>query len=704
MGKRIIKLLDVEYLKDHGKSTDFEEKIVRLNRRIAENNDITALEEKASMYKEAGAYEMSGYLWEKVLDMDPGNSKASINLSTLRSYMLMANAGKLKEKALSIIARLGPESARLSYSRAVQMYEQILSADPENSKAKHEMDELKNSFLKKNREGGKAAPLKFKELKVAGLFPSLMRYYTDHPAGSVIIENTGDRAVKNIRVSLFIKKFMDFPQASKVIGKLKPGSTAKVDLHVLFNQSVLDLEEDISAQVNVKASYSVGSEKNELSVSDSKAVTLYRRTALEWDNSGKLASFITPHEDTVERFSHSVFGTFSASSAFSASAEIKKAEDYALPDKFLRAVKISDTLGSYGIKYVEDPDSPISRVLGKVKAEDTVRFPRETLLIRSGDCDDTTALLCSLMESAGIETAIMTSPGHVFMAFNSGEPAGSSWMFTTDLYAVVPFKGSFWIPVETTVLENGFMNAWKTASDIYRRNRSQGKIEFLPVAEEQADFPPISLPKSIFRITPPDTVKVSKLYANSIKKIDVSLYGKIFSAYSRKANHAKGRKKAYFKNRIGILNARFGKRQAAREAFNRLIREYPNYISPYVNLANLYLIEDRAGDAESILKKAVSVRPDSAVLNIKLALIYYGRSEKDQVLKYFLKVRKTDPAVAERYSYLIKGSAVAGKGADKGSGEGLAEGSNEGGLKRAGNAGEGLKVLWDDSSDSASDE
>jgi len=474
---------------------------------------------------------------------------------------------------------------------------------------------------------------------------------------------------------------MDFPWQSKVIGELKPGGTAKVDLYVLFNQSVLDLEEDISAQVNVKISYNAGSEENEVSVSDSRAITLYRRTALRWDNSGKLASFITPHEDAVERFSHSVFSSLT---------DNKSASGYTLPDKFLRAVKISDTLGSYGVKYVEDPDSPISRVLGKVKVEDTVRFPRKTLLIRSGDCDDTTALLCSLMESAGIETAIMTSPGHVFMAFNNGEPVKSSWMFTTDSYAVVPFKGSLWIPVETTVLERGFMTAWKTASDIYRRNKSNGKIEFLPVAEEQTDFPPISLPKSIFHITLPDTVKTLKLSADSINKIDASLYGEVFSAYNRKAGQAKGRRKAYFMNRIGILNARFGRNEEARETFETLIRKYPDYISSYVNLANLYLLESRVKEAEGVLKKAVSVKPYSAVINLKLALIYYGRSEKDQVLKYFLKARKAAPAVAERYSYLLNGSAAAGKG------EGLKQ--------RADNAGESLKVLWDDSLDFASEE
>ena len=60
-----------------------------------------------------------------------------------------------------------------------------------------------------------------------------------------------------------------------------------------------------------------------------------------------------------------------------------------------------DALGIYEINYIEDPDSPLSKAIGKVELVDTVRFPRKTLMIKSGDCDDSTALLGSLLESAG---------------------------------------------------------------------------------------------------------------------------------------------------------------------------------------------------------------------------------------------------------------------------------------------------------------
>ena len=182
-----------------------------------------------------------------------------------------------------------------------------------------------------------------------------------------------------------------------------------------------------------------------------KIVTLYRNTALSWDHSGKLASFITPNESIISAFSHRVLSVLDDSFE-------------GLPPKMVRAAKLCDAVGTYGIEYIEDPDSPFSQILGKSQIIDTVRFPRTTLHIRSGDCDDSTALLGSLLESAGISTAIMTSPGHVFLAFDTGEPAENEWLFMAEGYKVLTGNGSIWIPIETTTLSSGFLKSWKNAS------------------------------------------------------------------------------------------------------------------------------------------------------------------------------------------------------------------------------------------------
>ena len=83
------------------------------------------------------------------------------------------------------------------------------------------------------------------------------------------------------------------------------------------------------------------------------------------------------------------------------------------------AAALAEALGALPLAYVPDPASPIAEALGRGEAVDTVRFPRSTLAYPGGDCDDTTALLESALEAAGIGTAIVATPGHVLLAFDS---------------------------------------------------------------------------------------------------------------------------------------------------------------------------------------------------------------------------------------------------------------------------------------------
>ena len=54
------------------------------------------------------------------------------------------------------------------------------------------------------------------------------------------------------------------------------------------------------------------------------------------------------------------------------------------------------------------------------ETSDRVNYPGETLLRRSGDCDDIVVLCCSVLEAADIPTAVVVGSSHVIMMFDSG--------------------------------------------------------------------------------------------------------------------------------------------------------------------------------------------------------------------------------------------------------------------------------------------
>jgi tetratricopeptide (TPR) repeat protein len=80
---------------------------------------------------------------------------------------------------------------------------------------------------------------------------------------------------------------------------------------------------------------------------------------------------------------------------------------------------------------------------------------------KAGDCDDLTALYCALLESAGVATALVDYPGHIFMLFDSGIKRQQAYQLPLTAKQYVVWGDRLWIPVEVTLLHQSFQAAWK---------------------------------------------------------------------------------------------------------------------------------------------------------------------------------------------------------------------------------------------------
>ena len=112
-------------------------------------------------------------------------------------------------------------------------------------------------------------------------------------------------------------------------------------MRILFNDQIFALQEDLPVQAMVAITYEVSGEEQDMS--REATLTIYRRTALSWDDSGKIASFIMPNEGIISQFSHKASPT----------GEI--AGSYRIAEKFFRAVRICDAVG------VRLKDLPVSQ-------------------------------------------------------------------------------------------------------------------------------------------------------------------------------------------------------------------------------------------------------------------------------------------------------------------------------------------------------
>lgn len=639
-GKRVVRLLDHSWIEEQGIQKDFATQIVAMNNELLQDPYNAELYgKKAQVYADNGATELAIAHWREATALDPYNQHAQASLAELELRVLKGQAAAENLRTMTVLESFGPSTAQMQYMNTLRIYEAILNRDPNDDGIRRDMESLMREFQQKSAPpASRVKPIRIMEVKLDNLFPSLMLYYRSQPAGSVKILNSTGIEISTLKASILIKKYMDFPSESVTIETLGVNEEANLDLSVILNDEVLRLQEDLGVQALITVSYHDGDELQ--AVSAPKTVTLYRNTALSWDHSGKLASFIMPNEGIISAFSHRVL------------SELDDSYE-GLPPMFVRAAKLCDAVGAYGIEYIEDPDSPFSQILGKEQVIDTVRFPRTTLHIRSGDCDDSTALLGSLLESAGIGTAIMTSPGHVFLAFDTGEPSENEWLFRSRDFEVIIDSNSVWIPIETTTLNLGFLKSWQNASNLVKSHPEH--IEFIPVRTERDFYPPLPLPESTLAVVEPQRDEIQRLLSDSMSGSTELLYTNGVDEIEGRISGSSGRSALKLRNQLGVLHARFSKTDEARLTFEANIGNSPTYIASYLNLANLLIQQDQNDEAAGVLQDGLEQKPKSATLNLLLARIYHAEGRFQRALVHYDAVQESSPSLARRFSYLSTG-------------------------------------------------
>ncbi len=638
LGQRIVKYVEP------AAASEVDRDILLLRRELdADPDDVNAMAAFAEYYERREAFEMAQSWWRRVLDSDPFHLTAPDRIDALEEMLLLEEAERIARSVLDTLDRLGPESARADFGRAIRLYEEILFLNPRSERGVAGKQLLEEAFSRD--AAGPAIPpqMEVASLSLHEIFPSLVAGYQTGGAGTLTMQNVGDTAASDITVSYFLPSFMTGPERRSV-EDLPAGEERTVPLSAVFDRRVLELSEDLAAQVEVTVTFR--REGGEHEVIEYGTTTVHRRTALVWDRSEKLASFITPNEEVVAGFALRLLG------------EEWDAGDANLTTAVRRALHIVEGIGRYRIAYIEDPHSPISEILGSPTAVDTVRFPRTTLYYRTGDCDDTTALLASLLEAAGIETAILTSPGHVFLAFNTEEPEATQWMFETDSTTSMNLGGTLWLPLETTILDEGFLSAWQAASELVTRHRGTPDLEFIPVRPARSEFPALSLAPATISIAEPSADVVLPAARASWQSTTALLYESGHRRLEEQLDGESGRRRAATLNRLGVLHARFGRFARAESTLQEALDIRPDYVPALVNLANAAVLRGQREAAVEYLRQAEAVRPDSPSVLEQLVRLTFEQGQTRETARYYDRLTALSPARAERVSLVVDPAAV----------------------------------------------
>ncbi len=471
-----------------------------------------------------------------------------------------------------------------------------------------------------------------REIRLQPLFASLLSYYAEDfpagasPVGSLVLRNRFDRPLK-VKLGVMVPGWMDF-STDRVVS-LKPGEEAEVPLRLELNDALLAQKDDVVAQMLFTLQYHVMGEQKENKFT--QGLTIRGRNAMTWSDPRRIGVFINHLDPDVERLAHWVVSTAKAAE-----------EEYVLDNNLMRAMALFNALGALGIRYVADPQRPYVGISGPGEAVDHLRFPRETLSLGSGDCDDLAILYAALLQSVGLDTALVDVGDHVLVLVDLGLRQRRLRLVTADPDRVyLDDDERFWIPVETTLAGKPFAAAWLEGS----RQMKRTPRSIIRVKDAWETYPPVAGGSEIRLTFPADVVDRAMAVARAdFDGAEDDLVGQPLSVHRRRIEAGDGRADAH--NRLGVMLARKGYFRRAERHFAEVIRLQPRFPGGYSNLANLRYEQGRHAEAVELYKKALAIAPDNSQVLVELALTCAEMGDFIRAREYYLMAVRIDPALA----------------------------------------------------------
>jgi tetratricopeptide (TPR) repeat protein len=315
----------------------------------------------------------------------------------------------------------------------------------------------------------------------------------------------------------------------------------------------------------------------------------------------------------------------------------------------LTAIAFYEALQLFGLTYSQDPIPTDTR---NNEVADYIQFPRQTLQYKGGKCSDLSVLYSALLESVGIETAFITIPGHIFIAFATGSDPNDARRAFSRADELIFRNEKSWIPLEVTE-STGFLQAWRDGAKEWREYISRDQAAFYPLHDAWRLYEPVGLPGADLAVNLPPAEKVVDAFQEeTVKFIDQEISPKVAALLRQVAKAQDPRKPT---NELGVLYARYGQYKRAQDEFEKLLAK-DEYVPALLNMGNILYLSDHEDIALDYYNRAYAKDPENPRALLAVAKANHDLENYGIVKKLYTKLKAKDPDLALQFSYLdLKG-------------------------------------------------
>ncbi len=523
--------------------------------------------------------------------------------------------------------------ARRVYDKAIASLDKAVELNPsaENKLA------LDTAYAEQKRaiEFEKNAPkVIIKDLALEQVFSAAYKQYVDKPIGKVTIQNGSDKDYANLKLRFSIKDYMDFPFTLD-IPLLKANSSEALNLNAIFNNRILDIDEDTGVQVEVAVNFATSNKDDAIRIT--KPMTIYGKNAIVWKDLNMVGAFVTPKDDLLRDFVRR-------------SLNENKPKADAVDRSLLTAMTIFDIFGAHGINYIVDPNGAYSQLTESTV--DYVQFARETLKLKSGDCDDLSVLLSSSLENLGIQTAIIDVPGHLLMMFNTGLSENERHLISLDDELMVIRDDKVWIPLEATMIGQSFAEAWAEGARKYKRYSEEEKLEVVVLNDAWSSYKPVTLKPAAYTIKLPEKIRVEPMVQRETALLLEKSLDRLVKPYQ--ALVAMDEDNVPARLQVAIIYAKYGLYDAANREFDSILSVDANNSAVYNNRGNIYFSQKDYERAIENYSYAEKLSANDAGIKMNISMANYQMGELHLASNKYEEASMIDETVKSTYNGYIK--------------------------------------------------
>ncbi len=471
-----------------------------------------------------------------------------------------------------------------------------------------------------------APPMEIVPAHLDYIFSANYKYYQKNPVGVVTVKNNTGTDFSNVKLSFNFKDFMDFP-SDTVVPLVKARSSVDVPLLATLNNRILGITENTPIQCQLRLTYYQDGEEKTFTLT--QPVTVLSKNAIVWDDASRLGNFITVNDGPI-----TAFRTF----ALLQKKDLAN-DSGSLNDNLLTALLDWEALGEYGLTYMSDPVSPFEVLKSSAAVPlDTVQFPRNTLTLKSGDCDDLAALFASVFEASGLHTALLDYPSHIALMFDTGETDADRVGIPAEY--LIKRDNTWWVGLETTMVGKSFYDAIMHEADLYRKMKDEVRV--IDVRKAMTEFEPVTLPEE----SSPMKFSMPGLPDRVRKAIDALAalrYAHLKEYYGSILRSAPGDVEANMS--LGIAHAQYKHYDEAEACFKKVLEKEPFNAAALNDLGNLSFEAGRYDEAREYYFKASKADPFDGNIWLNLARVAAKQGNKDDVRAFAARAAKIDPGL-----------------------------------------------------------